>query len=575
MTMRSRKGGAENRSATQDSFVRTRCNETRDRGDERGAILILALAYIMIIGVVVAALTTWASGDLNNTGNFSNARNLDYSLSSAMEVGINNIRYTPVVGSINASPPVACWGSGTYATTSTPTYTTYSTYQLPTSTSNIALWCSTLSVPGNAVTRTVTVSACPAPSASTIATAWATSTEIQNAATACDDTPDLQAFVSFDDYNGSKSVPGYGASLQDWNWSSSVQSTILPNSISIQSSIPEFPVANSSYVASATASSGDTVTVTTSPSSSCTVSGRTVTFVANGTTCNVFFNDPGGANYAAAAQQEQTISVGQVSNSISVTSTDSSAIVGGQYTPTASATSGDPVVVTVDASTSPSNTCTVNSGTVTFYAAGSCVLDFNDFGNTDYVAASQIQQAITVGPGPPAGLSILGNPSTPASGAPGNGDSLTYQYNQPMSQSSMYSGFTGSASVCVDLTTSGRSSSYQTLWTVFTYSSNTCRSTAVNLGSVNLGDGANGNYVSWGSTAVFLATMTMSTVNGDSQVVVTLGNESSSTTVSALSPKTSTTTLTWTPSASATSTPGGIACSTASVTEANSPKVNF
>ncbi|MCU1362477.1 MAG: Endoglucanase-like protein [Acidimicrobiaceae bacterium] len=552
---------------------RSRRAEVEQR--EGGAILVLALAYIMIIGVVVAALTTWASGDLNNTGNFSNARSLDYSLSSAMEVGINNIRYTPVVGSINASPPVACWGSGTYATTSAPTYSTYSTYQLPTSTNNIALWCSTLSVPGNAVTRTVTVSACPAPSSSTIATVWATSTEIQNAATACDDAPDLQAFVSFDDYNGSKSVPGYGASLQNWDWSSSVQSTILPNSISIQSSIPEFPVANSSYVASATASSGDTVAVTTSPSSSCTVSGHTVTFVANGTTCNVFFNDPGGANYAAAAQQKQTISVGQVANSISVTSTDSSAIVGGQYTPTASATSGDPVVVTVDASTSPSNTCTVNSGTVTFYAAGSCVLDFNDFGNTDYVAATQFQQTITVGLAPPAGQSILGNPSTPASGGPSNGDSLTYQYNQTMSQSSMYSGFTGSASVCVDLTTSGLSSSYQTVWTVFTYSSNTCRSTLVNLGSVNLGDGAHGNYVSWGSTAVFLGTMTMSTVNGDSQVIVTLGNESNFTTVSALSPNTSTTTLTWTPSASATSTSGGTACSTTSVTEANAPKVNF
>ncbi len=545
---------------------------------ERGAILILALVYIIVIGVVVAALTTWASGDLNNTGNFTSARNLDYSLSSAMEVGINNIRYTPVVGSINATPPVACWGSGTYATTSTPTYTTYSTYELPTSTSttyqNIALWCSTKSIPKSAVTRTVTVSACPAPSAATIATTWATSTEIESAATSCDDAPDLQALVSFGDYDGAKSVPGYGASLQDWDWSSSVQSTILPNSIVVESSIPEFPVANSSYVAQALASSGDAVVVTVSPASSCTVSGDTVTFGANNTTCNIYFNDPGGANYAAATQQEQTIAVGKVANSISVTSTDATAIVGGQYTPSASATSGDPVVVTVDSSTSPSNACSLGSGTVTFYAAGNCILDFNDQGNTDYLAAAQYQQTITVGAGPPAGQSILGNPSTPASGAPSNGDSLTYQYNQTMSQSSMYSGFTGSASICVDLTTSGSFSSYHTVWTVYTYSGGACKSTVVNLGTVSLGDGANGNYISHNATAVFLGTMTMSTVGGDSQVVVTLGNESGSTTVSALSPSTSTTVLTWTPSASATST-GGTACLTTNVTEANSPKVNF
>ena len=40
----------------------------RDNPVERGAILILALAYILIMGVVVAALTTWASGDLNTQG---------------------------------------------------------------------------------------------------------------------------------------------------------------------------------------------------------------------------------------------------------------------------------------------------------------------------------------------------------------------------------------------------------------------------------------------------------------------------------------------------------------------------
>ncbi len=464
--------------------------------------------YIIVIGVVVAALTTWASGDLNNTGNFTSARNLDYSLSSAMEIGINNIRYTPVDGSINASPPVACWGSGTYATTSTPTYTTYSTYQLPTSTSatyqNIALWCSTKSIPKSAVTRTVTVSACPAPSASTIATAWATSSEIESAATACAAAPDLQALVSFGDYEGSKSVPGYGASLQDWDWSSSVQSTILPNSIDIESSIPEFPVANSSYLAQAAASSGDAVVVTASPASSCTVSGDTVTFVANNTTCDVLLqrsrrrqlrrrrsagaDNRGGPSRQLGDRDEHGYH------------SDRRGAVHPHGEPRPPVT---PSSLSVDSTTSPANACSVSSGTVTFYAAGSCVLDFNDPGNTDYVAAEGTQ-SISVGAGPPSGLSILGNPSTPASGAPSNGDSLTYQYSQIMSQSSMYSGFTGSANICVDLTTSGTHSSYQTVWNVVTYSGGACKSTVVNLGSVNLGDGANGNYITYNSTAVFL-----------------------------------------------------------------------
>jgi hypothetical protein len=555
---------------------RSHVRESSSGSDERGAILILALVYIIVIGVVVAALTTWASGDLNNTGNFNNARNLDYSLSSAVEVAINNIRYTPVEGSVNASPPVACWGGATYATTSTPTYTTYSTYELPDSTDNIAIWCSTHSVPFSKVTRTVTVTACPAPSTSTIATAWASATEIQSAATACNASPYLQALVSFGDYKGTKSVPGYGASLQDWDWSSSVQSKFLPNSINILSSIPEFPVAQTYYNVSATASSADVVSVTTSPASSCTVTGDQVEFLTNGTTCNIYFNDSGNANYGAAAQQVQTVQVGPVANAITVTSsvpTGPSAEFGQQYTPVKSAISGDSVAVTVDASTSPSNACSVNgSGVVTFNYVGTCVIDFNDPGNADYLAASQQQQTITITAGPPAGQSILANPTSPANGYPSNGDSLTYQYNETMNQSSMFAGFTSPASVCVDLKASSSTGSYQTILTVYKNSGTCSTSTIVNLGTVNLGDGANGHYITQGATAVFTGTMTMSTVSGDSQVIVTLGNESGSTPVTAV---TSSTTLTWTPSASATSTANSTACSTASVTEANAPKGNF
>ena len=150
------------------------CRRVRnDAHGERGAILILALAYITVIGVVVAAITTWASGDLNNTDNFTSARNLDYSLSSAVEVAGDrqNIRYTPEADSVNVSVttgPVACWGSGST-----------STYELPGSTNNIATWCSTLSDPGTATTRTVTISACTA----------ATSP------VACAATPQLQAVI--------------------------------------------------------------------------------------------------------------------------------------------------------------------------------------------------------------------------------------------------------------------------------------------------------------------------------------------------------------------------------------------
>jgi hypothetical protein len=511
--------------------------------------LILALAYVTVIGVTVAALTTWASGDLNNTNNFTSGRNLDYSLSSAVEVAINNIRYAPEADSVNvslASGPVACWGSGST-----------STYELPGSTNNIATWCSTLSDPGTATTRTVTIAACVASTSNT----------------ACALAPQLQAVIVFDDYSATgQPANGEGATLESWDWSSKAGlSVALPNSINVNSTPPAFPLVGGTYVTSASATSGDTVAITTSNSAICRVSAGVVSFVANGA-CTVYFNDPGNVNYAGAVQVSQTMSVGPVANAITVNSTaPSSATVGGStYTPVAAATSGDVVAVT----SSTTAVCTVSSGVVTFIGAGTgtatCTLAFNDPGNTDYVAATQVTQSFSVTVGVPAGVSVLAYSSTP-NGNPNNGDQVTYTYNQTMNGSSLLSGFSGSSTaVYVQLSRSNGSS---TVWKVC---ATTNCSTAVNLGSVNLGDGGSpGYYVQTaGNTVVYNATMSMSTVSGESVVTVVLGSTVSGT-VSVLSPSTTQTTLVWTPSASATGSATGTNCSTTSVTEANAPQRNF
>lgn len=67
------------------------------------------------------------------------------------------------------------------------------------------------------------------------------------------------------------------------------------------------------------------------------------------------------------------------------------------YVPTASATSGLPVAITVDASSS--SVCSIDgSGNVTYQAAGTCTLNANQGGNIDYAAAAQVQQSFTVLP---------------------------------------------------------------------------------------------------------------------------------------------------------------------------------
>ncbi len=538
---------------------RVRRHASQDAASERGAILILALVYIIVVSVIVAALTTWTTGDLNNTNKFTSARSMDYSLSSAMEVAINDIRYAPLVAAnqtLNAAPPSYCWGT-----------TSPSTLQLPGSgEADIATWCSTLEDLGSATTRTVTISACLS----------------TTNATACAASPLLQAVVVFNDYPQGGSITytgvcttycGEGAVLESWDWSSKAGlTTPLPNSISVTSTPPSspplLPLVGGTYATASSATSG-TVVVSSATPTICTVnSSGVVSFVANGT-CTIDFNDSGNANYSPAIQQTQTMTVGPLANTITVNSTPSSPTQGGAtYATVSSATSGDTVTVT----SATTGVCTASAGVVTFIGNGTCTLNFNDPGDTDYRAAPQVQQSFSVAVGSPAGLSVLGNAS-PQNGVPDNGDSIVYTFNQTMNGSSLMSGFTGtSTAVFVQLTRASSSSS--TSWQVC--STSTC-GTVVGLGTVNLGDASNStHYVATSGNVVYLnATMLMSTnTSGESVVTVTLGSVVSGT-VTALSPTTSTTTLVWTPSASATSSANGTACATTAVTEVNAPKANF
>jgi DNA-binding beta-propeller fold protein YncE len=88
------------------------------------------------------------------------------------------------------------------------------------------------------------------------------------------------------------------------------------------------------------------------------------------------------------------------SQSISFTAPATGA-AGQQATLTATATSGLPVAFSVDAS-SGAGVCSLSGDTVTYLAAGNCVIDANQAGNSSYAAAAQVTQTITVTGTPPA-----------------------------------------------------------------------------------------------------------------------------------------------------------------------------
>ncbi|HEY5025658.1 MAG TPA: hypothetical protein VII76_11845, partial [Acidimicrobiales bacterium] len=95
-------------------------------------------------------------------------------------------------------------------------------------------------------------------------------------------------------------------------------------------------------------------------------------------------------------------------------------LVGGSYTPSATATSGLPVSFSLDPSSSG---CTLSSPTVKFTGAGICVVDADQAGNGTYAAAPRVQVSTTISlvpqtitfTGPPTGL--VGGSYTPSATA--------------------------------------------------------------------------------------------------------------------------------------------------------------
>jgi hypothetical protein len=167
-----------------------------------------------------------------------------------------------------------------------------------------------------------------------------------------------------------------------------------PQTIAFTSTAPSNATVSATYAVAATGgASGNPVTFSTT--SACTVSGSTVTFIGVGT-CVIDANQAGNADYLTAAQVQQSVTVGKASQTIAFTSNaPSDATVGDTYTAKATGgASGNPVIFRT------SSVCTVSGSTVSFIAVGTCVIDADQAGNADYLAAAQVQQSVTVGKAP-------------------------------------------------------------------------------------------------------------------------------------------------------------------------------
>jgi hypothetical protein len=171
-----------------------------------------------------------------------------------------------------------------------------------------------------------------------------------------------------------------------------------PQSISFTSAAPSGAVAGGpTYAVTASASSGLAVAFSAAGSSAgvCTVSGSTVSFVGSGT-CTINANQSGNGSYLAAAQVQQSFSIGRASQTITITSDPGNNVHPqfGPYTITATSTSGLAVVFTTDPSSA--GVCSVSGSTVTLSAKGQCIIYADQPGNANWLPAPQAQQSFRV-----------------------------------------------------------------------------------------------------------------------------------------------------------------------------------
>jgi hypothetical protein len=367
------------------------------RTREDGAILILALVYLIAVSMSVLALSTWATNDLNNSTKFSSANTLTVAASDMMNVAIQYVRYNPVI----SPQAVACWGGE-------------ATEQIPViGGDQVAVWCSTTWQPRSFQTRIVDFYACPIDVS-------ANSCAYDNGAGAL-----LSVTVTFDDYPPAPKVLapidelcsvwcGSGMTITNWTWGSSQPGT--PGSLAASLSFTNEP-------SQTTAGAATQVAVTVDDASGNPVAGDTVQILEQSGPTNelsgnltAVTNSSGVASFSDIVPEyvgtyvltAVDVDGGVTTNSTSFVVTTQKSVItvssnapanatenGTPYSPVVSATSGDPVTIT----SATTSVCTVSGGIVSFGGLGTCTLDFNDLatGNPSYAAASQVTQSFAVG----------------------------------------------------------------------------------------------------------------------------------------------------------------------------------
>ena len=163
----------------------------------------------------------------------------------------------------------------------------------------------------------------------------------------------------------------------------------------------------------ATSDSGLTVSLASSTTSVCTVSGTTLTLVDEGT-CTITASQAGSGDYLAADDVERSFTVSKASQTITFANPGSKALSVGSFTASSSADSG----LTVSLASSTGSVCSVTGFTVGLLATGTCTLTASQAGNSNYDAATNVERSFSVTASSGGGGGGGGGAPAPAAPAP-------------------------------------------------------------------------------------------------------------------------------------------------------------
>lgn len=117
--------------------------------DERGASLILALIFMVVVSLIVLALAAWTSNGLRSSISFTQAQSMVATANGVANLALQETRSTFLSSTLNASPGAPCWTNG-----ATPSYQNLNSWQMN-------AYCSTSWNPqSDTSTRRVTVEVC-------------------------------------------------------------------------------------------------------------------------------------------------------------------------------------------------------------------------------------------------------------------------------------------------------------------------------------------------------------------------------------------------------------------------------